>query len=218
MPASNTMDAVFPDGHEMKNIRLTVGMDYPKERRWTDGWGVSIEVPAVIELLARVQAGTLSIEDLRSFLATQANEIAVDYDPREADPIQRETNRCAGDCDRCQAKRPEFDRLHQEALEQKAKFDQPGVYPYTVSRSSVHLTTCPEVTRSLGAIKQFPNSFWTVESALRHFTHEGAMTSSWAAHYWPMARHEAASWTAEHTGPKGGKQYRLCKICNPEHP
>ncbi|MEV6574999.1 hypothetical protein [Streptomyces sp. NPDC051577] len=76
-------------------------MDFPPERRRTDGWGVSVELPAILELIDLARAGVMSLDDVRERLAAHAHEIAVENDPAEADPERRTRRRCFGDCDTC---------------------------------------------------------------------------------------------------------------------
>lgn len=58
MPVSK-QDDIRVSGQRTPNVSWTWGMNFPPERRWTDGWGSTIEAPAVIELLGLIAAGTV---------------------------------------------------------------------------------------------------------------------------------------------------------------
>ncbi|MER5519895.1 hypothetical protein, partial [Streptomyces sp. NPDC002763] len=53
---------------------------------------------------------------------------------------------------------------------------------------------------------------------LRQFAHKGMLNSGWATHMVMLTAEEAVQWIDNHTGPRGGAQYKFCKICQPQAP
>src|SRR5690349_24589318 len=85
-------------------------MDFPKERRWVDGWGTTVELPAVIELLELIKLGSVRAEHVQEELARIGDELDAEYDPEHHDVEAQAYARCFGDCKRCQEAEPEFRR------------------------------------------------------------------------------------------------------------
>ncbi|MCY0924250.1 hypothetical protein OTB19_39405 [Streptomyces sp. H27-H5] len=216
MPNMELMTVTLGTGDQVADIRTTWGMDFPPERRWTDGWGVSVELPAVLELIDLARDGVVSLDDVREQLAARAHEIAVENDPGEADPERRARRRCFGDCDTCQAKKPEFEAHHAHAVEQKARHAQPDLYPVSVGGSSLHRVTCWYVQDQVRSVNAGDDPRWPVWRDLRDYAHDGSLTTAFWTQYTALPRHEAASWIGEHTGTRGGKRYRTCKLCDPD--
>src|SRR5690242_624587 len=96
-------------------------MDFAPQRRWTDGWGSTIEVPAVIELLDLIAAGSVDVERVRQALAQHAVELDAEYDPDHGNPVAQQYARCFGDCDTCKAAEAGFRRVLAESQERVAK-------------------------------------------------------------------------------------------------
>ncbi|MGI5451351.1 hypothetical protein ACQEVM_37465 [Streptomyces sp. CA-243310] len=66
-------------GDQVADIRTTWGMDFPPERRWTDGWGVSVELPAVLELIDPARAGVVSLDNVREQMAARPRHEAASW-------------------------------------------------------------------------------------------------------------------------------------------
>lgn len=127
-----------------------------------------------------------------------------------------EASACAAGCRICAEAKGRFDAIHAESLEQRRRFDEPGRYPYAAGKHALHRATCREA-KSVGDVGR-DDSAWMLVGALRDFAHEGSGNSGWMATMRMMEPGEAAAWVAERTGPRGGRSYRLCKICTPELP
>ncbi|MFE4205439.1 hypothetical protein ACFRSX_31110 [Streptomyces goshikiensis] len=218
-----TRHAALNIGDEpIKNIRFTWGGDYPKERRHLEGWGTAVEVPAVLALLDKVVAGELTAEKARAVLSSLAEKVLLACDPQEADPIKRAAARCFGNCDECVARKPEFDRRLHEVLVQRERYLNQTAHPWAATRSALHRITCREV-KALGASRGglFTESGETnpdeYDQHLHWFTHDECDSIPGEGRT-VLARHEAASWIAERTGPRGGERFKLCGNCQPERP
>ncbi|MEV5203227.1 hypothetical protein [Streptomyces sp. NPDC053720] len=206
----------------IKDIRFTWGGDYPKDRRHIEGWGTAVEVPAVLALLDKVVAGELTAERARELLAGLAEKVVLACDPEEADPAKRAAARCFGDCDECTTRKPDFDhRLHQ-VLVQRERYRDPAAHPWAATRSTLHRVTCREMEelgKSCGFLFTESGEINSDEydQHLKWFVHDEYESIPGEART-VLARHEAASWIAERTGPKGGERFKLCGICRPERP
>ncbi|MEU8776501.1 hypothetical protein [Streptomyces sp. NPDC048606] len=211
MGAFGRMD-ITVKAHTLVATRWTWGTQYAPERRWVDGWGTEVETPVVIQLLDLVAAGEVSAKDARDALAAAAAKLIRTHDPDEADPREYAAARCYGDCERCRARRPEFEAIHARALVEKAKGADTLTYPYAVTRNGLHRSDCPHITDTISHIRGYEMR------DLKSFVHEDEEHSGWAAFSTFLDRNEAAAWVAERCGPRGGRQYRLCRICSPEHP
>ncbi|MEU5898735.1 hypothetical protein [Streptomyces venezuelae] len=218
-----TRHVVFNIGDKpIKNIRFTWGGDYPKDRRHLEGWGAAVEVPAILALMDKVIAGELTVERARRLLASAADKVVLACDPQEADPDMRALARCYGDCDECIARKPDFDRRLHQVLVQRERYRDPAAHPWAAIRSTLHRITCRHV-ESLG---QTCGLLFTNLGEID--PEEYAQQLKWSVHddsagipgeaCTVLARHEAASWIAERTGPKGGERFKTCGICHPERP
>lgn len=193
--------------------------EFGPERRHIDGWGVFVELPAVIEMLDLVAAGDLDPADVRAALAQVATEMErADLNHHGAEdgtPLTPELVRCFGDCPRCLANYDTIRVRHAEAERRRARPLDPQRYPVAVTASTVHRVTCREVVRTHrrrgGPIG---DDAW-LRHAVKSFTHHGM---TYELPHAPLTADEYDRWRAERTGPHGGLKYRLCKICDPEVP
>nr|WP_012840404.1 hypothetical protein [Streptomyces sp. W9]ACX85519.1 pCQ3_18 [Streptomyces sp. W9] len=196
------------NGHTIPNTEWTAGMNYPAERRWTNGWGATIEVPAVIELLELVQAGKVTLEDVKDELTNVANAITRQHD--DGLGISND-DRCFGDCDKCEARKPEVLARYARFRTNAAKARDPQ-YTHIVSGSSVHLPTCRHV-KEVARFREPDDA--DIAMAVRGLAHDGYILGT---EHTPVTAEELAAWRAERTGPRGGHQYRPCKTCQPTLP
>ncbi|MEU6054196.1 hypothetical protein ABZ829_27720 [Streptomyces xanthochromogenes] len=208
MPADVRVDLVV-NGQKLEQTRWTWGSHYPKERRWTDGWGTDIEVPAVIEMLDLIESGQATVSHVRQTLADMAGQIIERCDPEP----DMDDDRCFGDCERCKAAEPEFRAGIERDLKLAARARLPE-YRWQVGGSSVHASHCPHVAHT--ARYKGP---WNGEdgffSELKMLVHEGSQIQR---PYTPMTDQLLEQWMADRIGPAGGKKYRLCKTCSPAIP
>lgn len=204
MPESFKVD-LNVDGHVLPQTAFTYGHDYNRENRWIDGWGFSIELPAVMRLLDLVTAGEVTAERAQAVLG----RIAQAYEQQV--PEEQRPSRCYGDCERCQANRSEVQQHLLEGERRRQRYRDPQRYPFAVSGTTIHTISCHTVPN-------LPGQWDTAEELDRTvfwFTHRGGMP---VLPYEPLTTEELERWRAERTGPQGGRRYRLCKVCDPQVP
>ncbi|WP_067574452.1 hypothetical protein [Nocardia acidivorans] len=190
-------------------------------RRHVEGWGVLVELPAVIQTLDLVAAGELDLQDVRAALAKVAAAMErTELDAHEAEngeTLTPELLRCQGDCPRCLANYDTIRVRHAESARRRARALDPGLYPVAVTNSTVHRVTCREVARTHRSPRF--DSDTDDDDMFRHevksFTHRGI---TYELPHAPLTADEYDRWRAERTGPHGGLKYRLCKICDPAVP
>ncbi|WP_067904515.1 hypothetical protein [Nocardia vaccinii] len=191
--------------------------EFGPERRHIDGWGVFVELPAVVELLDLVAAGERDLGDVRAALARVAAGMErTELESAETEggrTLTSETLRCFGDCPRCLANYDTIRAHWAEAARRLARPLDPQLYPVAVTSSAVHRVTCREVVRTHDS-RWYDNDD-VIPFEVKQYTHEGALGELPHA---PLTADEYDRWRAERTGPHGGLKYRLCKICDPEVP
>jgi hypothetical protein len=197
------------------------GMDIRPERRDVDGWGTSVELAGVVQLLDAVAAGDLTIADMRAALVGVADELERRFLTAPGDGLSTtpETLRCFGDCPRCKANATEVRALLDQAAERRVRLQHPDRYAVAVSGSSVHRIDCRMVHNSARTLRFAQDTEDDSESLFRSelhmFTHNGVRP---ALPHLALTFDEYDRWRAEHTGPAGGLRYRLCKVCDPDVP
>jgi hypothetical protein len=198
-------------------------MDIRPERRDVDGWGTSVELAGVVQLLDAVAAGDLEIADMRRALVRVADELERQSlaETPDGSPSRRtpETLRCFGDCPRCEANAAEVRALYDQAAARRARLQHPDRYAVAVSGRSVHRLDC-RVVRDGARTLRFAgenddDSEAGFRSELRRFTHDGFRHD---LPHLALTLDEYDRWRAERTGPAGGLYYRLCKVCDPDVP
>jgi hypothetical protein len=212
MPVSARGD-LEADGHRILDIHWTWGMDFPPERRWTDGWGIAIEVPAVIELLDLVSQGRIDPSSARQALADFAAQLDAAYDPEHGNAEAQKYARCFGDCDVCQAAEPGYRRIAAETQARIAKALDTENYPYIINGSTAHLATCSHAAPHRWQA-QAPSE-QDFRRRLQMYAHREGIVEYQGE---PVDWDGLVRWTQANVGPKGGIRYKACKVCRPHLP
>ncbi|MFD5610576.1 hypothetical protein [Kitasatospora sp. NPDC127060] len=220
------------------NVNLSTGSSLPdvmfdfakvfphkRERDLRDGWGYSIELPAVLDLLQLVQDGRADPGQARDLLLLAAREL---YIPFEAYTFEAEDHLealCLQDppnCPLCQARRDWFESELDAADNLWARYTQPEKHRFIAGRSGLHEVTCPVARREMPPTYARPaGDAYTAQ--LRRYAHSvdphsGQSDLEYARDHprWKaMTSAEARAWMAENTGPKGGRSYKKCRRCAP---
>jgi hypothetical protein len=212
MPVSER-DDIRVSGQRIPHVFWTWGMDFPPERRWTDGWGSTIEAPAVIELLDLIAAGTVDATAARRAIAAQAAALDAKYDPDHGNEAAQKRARCFGDCEICQAAEPAFRRARAESEARVAKARDHANYPYIIHGQTAHLATCHHAAAQHWYSK--PLSDDEFRHQLKWHAHD-ERTSLYRGE--PVDWDGLVRWAEANTGPQGGRHYRACKACKPPVP
>lgn len=220
MPIDGSVN--LPIGSErVENVKFSWGWHYNPERRGQVGWGIAVELPAVIEMVQLVAQQNVSAEELHGQLLRLAEAIRVQYDKpmpgMDDEPVSTAPwgSDCPVGCTVCADAKPALEAFRAEAAAQRGRLAAPGEYPYAAGKRTLHRSTCQEA-QSAGSL---PLGGWDpVEDErrwLRDFAHHGLTGSS---NMQVLTAPEAAAWVRERVGPRGGTQYRLCKVCAPAVP
>jgi hypothetical protein len=201
------------NGHQLPDVHWTWGIDFPRERRWTDGWGSSIEVPAVIELLDLIAAGKTDAPSVRAAIIEYAEAMDADHDPHHSDPQAQRYARCFGDCDICKAAEDAFRRSAAEAQARIDKARDPDNYPYILMGRTAHLTVCTHASPSRWAGQ--PADEAEFRRRLKGFAHKEGISEYQGE---PVDWDGLLRWSEANIGPQGGRYYRACKVCKPQLP
>ncbi|MFE5586920.1 hypothetical protein [Kitasatospora sp. NPDC056531] len=225
--------SVSVSGIEMPDVLVTFGIDFPRQRKrlLREGYGQSIELPAVIDIVAAIEAGTITAAEVRELLLRLAGQVYDGWDLREHEQHDDLLAWCVrdGGCPDCEKYGDRFDP-HLDALAERwRRYNTPDEYPFTVGRSAgLHETTCPVVRRTMPTEWSRPVAEEYVQER-RLFCHqqnlryggtkadfEFEMAATTADSGWTvMTIEETRVWEARHTGPKGGRKYRRCQRCAP---
>ncbi|MCF3143759.1 hypothetical protein [Streptomyces platensis] len=207
-------------------VRLSFGDLFAQERRRPirEGWGFTVELPAVLELLERIDDGRVSALDARSALAEAADLLYDTFRCFEAeDPGElRAMCRQAGGCALCDDRRPWFEGLLNTSDGLWARLQQPAKYPFAAGRHGLHETECSVVKRETPSDYSRPTGDVYV-TALNAFSHtvdphssrEDFEGSRNYPRFEAMTAQEARKWVLDRTGPKGGRNYKRCQRCAP---
>ena len=191
------------------------------ERRDVDGWGTSVELAGVVQLLDAVASGAIEVTAVRQALVREADimDERLLEDAQVLNPgLTRESMRCFGDCPRCQSNRDEVRKLLDEAARRRARLQEPDRYAVAVSGSSVHRLDCSVVRKSARTLTRRGGDEREGDLFAREvhrFTHNG--TGPGLPHL-ALTLDEYDRWRGERTGSQGGLRYRLCKLCDPPVP
>lgn len=219
------VDLNFPSG-SVPAVRVSFGELFPPERRRAinTGWGFSVELPAVLDILEAIAAGNISPQDAKHVLGETAQLLYGPLRCVETEDPQDALRSCqqTGDCVLCAERQTWFDSFLNHADEQWTRLQQPGDYPYAAGRNGLHDTTCHVVRRHNPDHYQRPTSD-AYTAALRSYSHTVnpySGTDEFAdrdayPRFQAMTAQEARQWTTERTGPKGGRNYKRCKHCAP---
>lgn len=207
-------------------VRFDFGELFAQERRRPirEGWGYTVELPGVLELLERIEEGRVSARDARNVLVKAADLL---YDPfrcfEAEDPGEvRATCRQAGGCALCEERRSWFDALLDGSDARWERLQQPETYPFAAGRQGIHHSTCSVVKRETPSSYSRPtgNAYVTALNAFSHTVDPHSSREDFEGcrdypHFQAMTSQEARNWIAERTGPKGGRNYKRCQRCAP---
>lgn len=218
------VDLKFATG-TLHAVRLSFGDLFAQERRGPirEGWGYSVELPAVLELLERIGDGRVAAREAHTLLLKSADLLYDAFRCWEAEDPDELRTRCreAEGCVLCRERRPWFDKMLDEADGRWRRFQQPERYPFTAGRQGLHETTCSVVRREMPSEFTRPTGEDYLEAlnAFGHtvnYTYTEEFEGSGAYPRWDvMTVEEARVWVAERTGPKGGRNCKRCQRCAP---
>ncbi|MCZ1011906.1 hypothetical protein [Streptomyces lydicus] len=219
------LDMIFPAG-KMMSVRLGFGELFATERKRPirEGWGYTVELPAVVDLLQKIEDGQVAAADARDLLLQAADVL---YDPFrcwEAEDPGELRAACAqtGGCSLCEQHRGWFEALLEGADERWRRLQNPRDYPFAVGRQGIHTTSCAVVGRESPDHYARPTGD-AYTRALNAYSHtvdphsdrdefEG---SSAYPRFEALTTQEAHAWIATRTGPKGGRNFKRCRRCAP---
>ncbi|WP_405968950.1 hypothetical protein OG613_48585 (plasmid) [Streptomyces sp. NBC_00015] len=218
------VDLKFATG-TIPSVRLGFGELFAQERRRPirEGWGYTVELPAVLELLERIGDGRITPEDAHSVLFKSADLLYDTLRCWESEDPDELRNACreAGGCVLCEQRRPRLDAWLDQADDRWQRLQQPEAYPFAAGRQGLHVTLCSVVTREMPSEYARPTGEDYV-AALNAFSHaddpyfgEDFEGSRSYPRFDVMTPGEARAWIAERTGPKGGRNYKRCQRCAP---
>ncbi|MFI8343977.1 hypothetical protein ACIF8W_28450 [Streptomyces sp. NPDC085639] len=212
-------------GAVLPGVLVSFGDLFAKERRReiSAGWGYSVELPAVLDLLEHVEQGVVEAGAARALLSEAAETLYGPFGCRAfEDPAKvRVACRAAGGCSLCEERRSWFEELldHSDLLWER--LHQPMMYPFAAGRRGIHDTTCAVVRRETPDNYRRPAGE-AYTQALHHYSHSVVSYDRdvfESARSYPsftaMTAEEARAWIAERTGPKGGRNYTWCQRCAP---
>ncbi|MFJ6700930.1 hypothetical protein ACIQM4_33445 [Streptomyces sp. NPDC091272] len=218
-------DFVIPSA-SVPAVRMGFGDLYAEQRRRpiVDGFGFTVELPAVIDLLASVEAGTVTAGAVRELFLEAAAQL---YRPLGCVHAESEADVMASclaqdGCALCEYHRDRFEALLDECDELWERLGLPQQYPFAVSRQGVHTASCHVVRRETPEFYARPTGSSYLD-ALREYSHSvdrhGDRWDFEGSRRYPRIQaldiHETDAWIAEHTGPRGGVYYKPCRRCSP---
>ncbi|MGG2463459.1 hypothetical protein ACO0M4_27245 [Streptomyces sp. RGM 3693] len=141
------------------------------------------------------------------------------------EPTEQELEAPCGGCEFCQEAQSYFDWLLDIADGLWCRFENPAQFSYTVNGHWLHRTTCACIRRAMPTENARPIGE-TYDLAFRRWAHEhhDYRSKAGAARYNRhllleiMTPAEAREWKTGYIGSRGGREYRLCKVCRPDEP
>lgn len=228
MPSEHTISARTTAGTELKELRLTFGELFPRtrERPLREGWGWSIELPVVLDLLDAIDTGEEKASDTKRLLLKIADTL---YGPadcyRQYESDEDKLAWCVrdGGCPTCEGHSDQFARYLETMAERWRRWELPEQYPFAAgSAKGLHTTVCGVVRAHMP--EELPDHKPDDVEPLRAFAHakaaydlapKGLEPLTGHVPFHPMTEEETRAWMAEHTGPKGGRYYKRCQHCAP---
>ncbi|MET9396076.1 hypothetical protein [Kitasatospora sp. NPDC002965] len=201
------------------------GFSREREREVRDGWGYSIELPAVLDLLDLLQDGRADPSQARELLLRAARELYIPFEAyllEDQDDLKARCQQDPHNCPLCQEHRRVFERELDTADSLWARYSKPEKHPFIAGSRGLHEVGCSVVRREMPQAYARPAGDTYIDQ-LRRYAHSGDLRNgyspldhsrdypSWRA----MTASEARVWTAERTGPKGGRAYKTCSRCAP---
>ncbi|MFD9572655.1 hypothetical protein ACFWBI_22755 [Streptomyces sp. NPDC059982] len=212
-------------GAVLPGVLVSFGDLFAKERRReiSAGWGYSVELPAVLDLLEHVEQGAVEAGAARSLLLEAAEKLYGPFGCRAfEDPAKvRAGCQAAGGCALCEERRSWFEELLDQSDVLWERLQQPEVYPFAAGRRGIHDTTCSVVKRETPDNYARPAGE-AYTQALHLYSHtvvpyDRDIFESVRSYpsFTAMTPEEARTWIADRTGPKGGRNYARCQRCAP---
>ncbi|MEU9263600.1 hypothetical protein AB0D68_34985 [Streptomyces sp. NPDC048212] len=215
MPYSGSVNVTIGD-QRLEDVEYIWEDMYNPARRGKVGWGMGIELPAVIDMVRLAADGVVTAGQLVKHLEALAENVRAEYD--EDDAVTWGADCPAVGCKVCDAAKEEFAAIAATTLTHRKRLQDPATYPYAGGKHTLHSSVCRETKERVGKIPG-PDDPWNNDARnLRQFAHEGLLNSSWATHMVMLTPQEALQWIYDRTGPRGGSQYKLCKVCRPQAP
>lgn len=189
---------------------------YSPVRRGKVGWGMAIEVPAILEMIRLVDEGKTSAGQLVKLLERVAEKVRITHEEIGEGETPWGADCPSEGCALCEGAKEEFAAIAERTRVERQRFQDPETYPYARGKHTLHSATCSEAERGIGS----DDPRWDKDDAreLRSFAHDRELSSSWATFMTMLTAEDAVRWIATRTGPRGGAQYKLCKICRPSIP
>ncbi len=220
MPSDGSFS--FTVGSErVEDVQFSWGVHHNPVRRGDVGWGISVELPAVIEMIGLVAQESASAEELRQRLLRLAEEIRVEYDEPslglDDEPVSSAPwgSDCPAACAVCSASKPDFEARQAEVNAQRERLAAPDSYPFAAGTRTLHRSVCRDA-QTAGNWEAF--GAWNAVQAQRRLLREFAHHDNRGPDMRVLTADEAAEWVRRRIGPRGGMQYRLCRLCSPESP
>ena len=219
------VNMTFPAG-SIPAVRLGFGELFAVERKRPirEGWGYTVELPAVVDLLDRIEGKQVTAADVRDVLLQAADALYGPFRCWDAEDPRALRAACsqAGGCSLCEQRRSWFDAMLDGTDERWKRLQRPEEFPFAAGRQGIHTASCPVVSRETPAHYARPTGD-TYTQALNAYSHtvdphsdrdyfEGSATYP---RFEAMTTQEAHAWIAARTGPKGGRNYKRCQRCAP---
>jgi hypothetical protein len=226
MPYSGSFNTTI-GGRRLEAVKYNWQDLYSEKRRGQVGWGVAIELPAVLDMIRLVADGTTTADDLVKHLETIAEKLRTEFDALdrsgddEDEPVAWGADCPASGCALCDGAREEYEATKAQLLVQQTRLQDPITYPYAAGEHTLHRSTCRTAQDSIGkplGLNDWRNSPERQTQDLREFAHHGYRNNGWAAQMVALNPAETTHWISNRVGPRGGAQYKLCKVCHPELP
>ncbi len=136
-----------------------------------------------------------------------------------------QSQECPGKgCPACAQGREGLDRFLEGVNERYRRYREPTLYPFSAGKHTLHRTRCSTTDFEMwgGGLSE-PLEGSTYDAVLMNYSHlpeqnrDGRFESRYPyPAFLAMTEQEALEWVKERIGPKGGKKYKLCRICAPD--
>ncbi|WP_067601328.1 hypothetical protein [Nocardiopsis listeri] len=227
MPSNHMVDLRTESGMRLDDVCFSFGVTYASARKrgFREGYGFSIELPAVLDLLDAVAKGDLKASSAREELLEVLHVL---YDEAECHDFESPEDKFSwcvrdGGCSTCAARREEFTHHLATMSERWRRWTLPEHFPFAVGNSNgLHTVGCGVVRRDMPV--EFPDHNPNDAEVLRAFAHPGDLYAPRSrgmerflgnVPFQFMSAEETRAWMAENTGPKGGRYYKRCRSCAP---
>lgn len=224
MPYSGKLNLMV-GGHQVDEVEYVWEDMFSPRRRGKVGWGMAVELPAVIELVRLAADGGIPAGKVVAALENAARVVQAKYEGELTAEEQAQgwgADCSAEGCGVCEAAEAKFQEISARTLVERERLKDPVTYPYTAGKHTLHSSSCAQAVKSIGTGDK---PFWSTGSEeddwqrnLRDFAHEQITNSDWATHMVMLTCDDAVKWVEERTGSRGGTRYKLCKICRPQAP